>query len=215
MKRHVIAAVLAAAPGSFAFAADGWAGPYAGLRLGMETYSSQFVDIDDEYDNQGVNGDSSAAFTPGILAGWNFETDGLVYGAEVSYDFNGGDSSSKPYGAANVALMQTELKSILALKGRAGIASGSNLGYVTAGFVSAKVDSTFNTGTGDESYSDSVSGLTYGVGVEHKFTDMLVGRLQVDATDLETTDPATVVNGNHLSSTNSLNSFSVAVTYKF
>lgn len=218
MKKVLLAASLAILPLSMAQAADAsFAGPYIGAAVGLGSFNSQFQDIDDEFDNQGVNGDTETAFSPAIYAGWNFQNDNFVYGVELSYNSYSLTSESTPYGTSSVALLSTELKSVISLKAKAGVAVGSSLIYVAVGESQASVDGTINQddGNGAQSASDDVTGLSYAVGIEHQFTPNLLGRAQFDTAKFETSDDKETITGSHFNATSDATNVSVGVAYKF
>lgn len=219
MKKTVLSAaiaLLASAPLS-ALAADSWAGPYAGASVAMSSFSSQFQDIDDEWDNQGVNGNTESTVLFGVNAGWNFQDENFVYGVELGYTLGDGTSESKPYGVSDPALIRSELGDVISLKGKVGIASGSTLAYVAAGLAQADIDGTANTGTAgaDQSSSDTVDGFTFAVGVEHKFANNVLLRVQGESMKLETTANQTLLNGNMVNATSEAFAVSLGAGYKF
>lgn len=192
-KKAALFAALAL-PFSAAQAADDFAGPYVAGSLALSNFFAQFQDINDELDNQGLNGETELSLNPTLAAGIDFQDGNFVYGAELGYTFFTAESENvNPTGSAgDGSLLNAELKSAISLKGKIGVANGANLIYVTAGLAQADADLSVNydTWVAGAVKSDSVSmlGLSYGVGIAHRFGSNFVASLQGEQLQFETSD---------------------------
>ena len=112
----------------------------------------------------GISFDDDDTF--GVFAGYNFQSNRFVYGAEARY-LTFSDFNSLPF----------EIDGILDIRGRAGLATGSFLFYGTLGW-SWAFTSSFTT-DGD------LDGLNYGLGVEFNVTDRLMISLDYTFRDMQ------------------------------
>lgn len=142
-----------------------WAGPYVGLNIGYG-FSGQTDarDLGTEIDTDG--------FLGGAFAGYNWQQDNIVYGAEADIGYSGvkGDDAG------------IESKSGFegSLRARLGYAvTPSILLYGTGGgaLQSLKVDD------GISSDRNTMLGWTAGVGTDIKITDNIFGRVEYRYTD--------------------------------
>ncbi len=109
----------------------------------------------------------------GSQVGVNFQSDVLVYGAEMDASFSNGTHHNIANGA------QLERKFDAAAKARAGIALERTLVYGTAGYGLTKFDSR----TKVTSASNWEGGLLFGVGVEQAISDKVTAKLEYDHVD--------------------------------
>src|SRR5258707_14969500 len=77
-------------------AAPSWAGFYIGGQVGGASVSTSFKDFDDNFDNQGLNGDRKLTWTAGVYGGINFQHDSFVYGIEAAWSWLDGTVTGFP-----------------------------------------------------------------------------------------------------------------------
>jgi outer membrane immunogenic protein len=144
-----------------------WAGPYAGLSLGYGF--SGHTKARDIPANPSTDG-----FVGGAFAGYNWQSDNFVYGAEADIGYDGVKGSSN--GIKSKAGVDGSLRARLGYS-----VSPDILLYGTAGGAakSLKVEDTV-TGASDR---NTMLGWTAGVGSDIKLTDNLFGRVEYRYTD--------------------------------
>lgn len=139
---------------SFEFEINGnetiWRGFYAG-GIASLNYGEQTDGVGD----QPSDTDGSML---GLFAGYNFQSGGLVYGAEAAYAL--GDISSAP------SEIGVEYSSLFDVKARAGYSVGKALLYGVVGGSLGVAD----TVTGP-SETISTAGMNYGLGVDYQVTE--------------------------------------------
>ncbi|PQO24768.1 hypothetical protein C2I36_01410 [Rhodobacteraceae bacterium WD3A24] len=164
-----------------------WTGPYAGIQLGM--LNSNF-DRQTEYygfTTPETNPDPEG-FVGGIYGGYNWQGAGnVVYGIEGEYNWSHADGSDVDEESGFGSYTEAEIFSTAALRGRVGYAMDRTLFYGAAGIAYADFDSAaYNSDdslVANSEISDSRTGWTIGAGVEHAFTDRMVGRLDYRYSD--------------------------------
>lgn len=108
-----------------------WTGAYIGAFAEGSMAQFDMHDKDCWYCASGSFSQGSAEF--GVKAGYDQQVGSVVYGASLSY-------STGPNTASNVwwddGYFESELKSMVALRGRVGYAAGENLLYVSGGVLS-------------------------------------------------------------------------------
>jgi hypothetical protein len=208
MKIKLLAAAIILSASSPSFAGEDWNGFYAGSALGVASFTSDFNDLDDDWDNQGLSGDNSLDLNAGIYGGINFQLDALVYGLEIGYTSYGSKSTGLPNADDNVVIddsQTAELESAISLRARAGLAAGNTLLFLAVG-------PTWAFAKGD----DTILGLTTSVGIEQKFTPSISARLQVENTVFETSDLIIEPESDYrYSHDDALTNVSVGVSYSF
>lgn len=222
MKKAALLATLLL-PFSAAQAADDFAGAYVSGSLALSNFSAQFQDINDELDNQGLNGETELSLNPSLAAGIDFQDGNFVYGAELGYTFYTAESENvDPTGTpGDGSLLSAEMKSAITLKGKMGVANGANLIYVTAGLAQADADLNvnYNAWSAGAIKSDSVSmlGLSYGVGIAHRFGSNFVASLQGEQVQFETSDQIKVrpTADSNFSFNGSIFNVTGSIAYKF
>ncbi len=196
------ASALAIASGS-AYAADKapapfpgalWAGPYAGLNLGLARHDWAWFETGILFNGQSSPWvDSQTGFTFGGQLGYNWQRGSYVYGVEADLNWLGVNKSqifSFLITDPDVITFTTSINWLATFRGRMGLAVDATLVYVTAGLAVANV----RNGWTDTGYWDGIArsvggsntrlGWTAGVGVEHMFARNWTARLEARYTDL-------------------------------
>lgn len=146
-----------------------WAGPYAGVQAGYNFSGSTDGPAGVSIDTDG--------WQVGAFAGYNFQNDRFVYGAEVDINYN--DVSGTIPG------FQARSKVDGSLRGRAGIAVTDDiLVYGTAGLAVERQRVFF----GNEADTNVMLGYTVGAGVDAKLTDQVFARAEYRFTDYGSED---------------------------
>lgn len=152
-----------------------WSGLYVGAQVGYgwgntDASSGPLAGFDQSY------GYESDGFLGGVHAGYNWQTQNLVWGIETDIEASGiGGSGIGTLGLGH----DTELNWLGSTRGRLGIAYDRTLFYATAGWAYGDV----RIDKGFASYSDVRNGWTAGVGVEHALSDRMTLRLEYRYTD--------------------------------
>jgi outer membrane immunogenic protein len=222
MKRLFVASVIFVGLSSLAQAADlprrtapvykappvvaapfSWSGFYIGGQVGYQWGGDHNITATDAPGptTLGPFPFKSNGIVGGGHAGVNWQTGQWVLGIEGDFEGSGVD------GNLNVSVFGTDTSVLsfkqkwqASLRGRLGWAFDRNLLYVTGGGAWSKFthDATFDT-TGvlggplvEPSWSDTVSGWTIGVGLEHAFTQNLSARVEYRYTDFDSFSHASV-----------------------
>jgi len=208
-------------PSVFAQACD-WSGMYTGGSLGFASHSATFKDLDDYFDNEGMNADRKLSLAGALHVGWNAQRDSFVSGAELSYNlYNSSSASRDLYYVGN--LLSARLRNAFSLKGRWGLTSGQNLVYVAAGptlgdfkFKVREVNYINN-----EARTENILGLSAAVGFERQIDEHISFRIQAEDTEFKTSklfnthdisDSGAIARFAH---TDSLLNVNLALSYKF
>lgn len=130
-----------------------------------------------------VNGFGGEGFTGDLQIGGDVQLGRFVVGAFAEYSFGGIESSASVFdNAARLDVEQNDSWSILA---RLGITSGNSLFYVASGYTETSVEATLRAGDESESREFDFSGIPLELGVEHKFSQNVRGRLAARYTWLD------------------------------
>ena len=177
--------LLAATAATLVFAGATQAGSegfYVGLSAGHEfatvdgvgSNAAGLFPIAYDYDAQGG--------TIGVLAGFNFVADNMVFGVEGDINWSDLDEVA-PLGAARYHGVDVNYEA--AARARFGIIHGNNVVYVAGGYAVADmdVDIGFNGSAPFHSYSITKSGWTLGAGLDHAFDESVSGRIEYRYTD--------------------------------
>ena len=145
-----------------------WTGPYAGVFLGYNWG-----------DHEDILGDDSNGISGGAYAGYNYQFNNFVVGAEadIGYSDSEGDGIASVGGAA--VAREGDVGVFGSLRARAGVAFNPFLIYATGGVAVADVEYTQPNG----SDSATAVGYTVGGGVEGMVTDNITARLEYRYTD--------------------------------
>lgn len=141
-----------------------WAGPYAGLSVGYGFNGESKSDDNGTVDTDG--------FLGGAFAGYNWQTDNFVFGAEGDIGYNGMD------GHHDGVHSESGLEG--SLRARLGYAVTPDiLLYGTAGGAAQSL----KIKAGGDSDTNTMVGWTAGVGTDIKVTDNIFGRVEYRYTD--------------------------------
>jgi outer membrane immunogenic protein len=153
-----------------------WSGLYVGAQIGYgwgntDAKSGPTAGFDQTY-NYDSNG-----WVGGVHAGYNWQTQNLVYGIETDIEA----SSLSGSGIGSLGFNHnTDLNWVGSTRGRLGIAYDRTLFYATAGLAYGDV----RIDKGFANYSDIRTGWTVGAGVEQAISDRMTLRLEYRYTDL-------------------------------
>lgn len=160
-----------------------WTGTYIGAQLGyawsdVDAVSGPFPGaINQSY------GYDADGFIGGGYLGYNWQSQGFVFGVEADVEYTDLDGS----GVGNLGTRghATDVNWMGSMRARLGFTADRALFYVTGGWAFADVDVTkrFVPGGTFASYGDYRNGWTLGVGTEIAFADNLIGRLEYRYTD--------------------------------
>jgi outer membrane immunogenic protein len=196
-----------------------WSGPYVGV-------FGAAVAVDGSYDATCTNivpcvtptftdmEHSGIGYAAGILGGYNYQVDDMVFGIEGDWAFGGKVATN------DEPTVDTDLSfnNIATLRARLGWAMDNTLLYITGGV--AAVDMEFGAVmSSTESDSQWAYGWTAGLGMEHAFSDNISGRIEylyvgLPDTDFSMTDAAATT----LDATQSFNDIHMVragLTYNF
>ncbi|MBK6880652.1 MAG: porin family protein [Elusimicrobia bacterium] len=177
MKR--LALILAAAAGvlPLTLSASDWNGFYVGAQFGAATYGTIWTDINYDWYGHSLN-HAKDKILPGAQIGYNRQYDRVVYGVEL--DYRSGAKRSTRYD--NDVYKTDELKSLMTLRLRAGLAADESLLYGTVGAARADVNHDWiEDGDVTDSWyglDNNRLGLAYGFGLEHRLSKRLSARLE-------------------------------------
>jgi outer membrane immunogenic protein len=132
-------------------------GGFAGWGAGTADWDNAFGDVD-------ISG-----FLAGVDLGVNFQTDNLVFGIEGDAAWSGIGGSVPCTNPAFTCT--TDVDWLATLRGRAGIAAGEALFYLTAGLAVGQVTSDSAPFTPGVTFSNTQVGWTAGAGAELAVTE--------------------------------------------
>jgi outer membrane immunogenic protein len=175
--------ILAATVSAIALTGSAQAGGfYVGLSAGHEFANVEGIasnavggfPFDVDYDASGG--------TIGLLAGFNFIHDNMLFGIEGDIDWSDISETGEYSG---IREHHTEVNYEASIRGRIGIIHGNNIVYVAAGYAIADVDvdKSFAGSPPFYSYSVTKSGYNLGGGVEHSFDETYSGRIEYRYSD--------------------------------
>lgn len=176
---------LALSPFSSALAADGFSGLYAEIHAG-------YVDADadgKEYINGAPSGWTHKLSPEGGLIGGflgfnKVLENNVLLGIEADYEFRDAtDKSAEKFNGVtdNDFTSKARMEDAATLRARLGYVFNDNktLAYITAGYVTAKVKTTYKDAFGrTDSNTKWHDGWTLGVGAEHFFTENIAARAE-------------------------------------
>lgn len=177
---------LALSPFSSALAADGFSGLYAGIHAG-------YVDADadgKEYINGAPSGWTHKLSPEGGLIGGflgfnKVLENNVLLGIEADYEFRDAtDKNAEKFNGVtdNDFTSKARMEDAATLRARLGYVFNDNktLTYITAGYATAKVKTTYKVVPTAETDSNTKwhDGWTLGAGAEHFFTDRIAARAE-------------------------------------
>jgi len=156
-----------------------WTGGYVGLQGG---YAWADADIVDEFDFD----IGSEAFNGGLLglyAGYNWQSGAWVFGGEADINWVSNEEEFFVPVGDDVYGVEVGTDYLASLRARIGYAWDRTLVFATGGIAFTEVGadaSSFNGLDFDdvELASESATGWTLGLGIEHAFTDNWLGRFE-------------------------------------
>lgn len=186
MRTSLLGAVSALAVGvTGAHAADmfdpplDWNGPYIGGNVGAAILDGDLDYVDLFGVGAGSDNLHDTGLTLGGQAGWNFQLDQFVFGIEGDLNYlDVGDPDTFTV-AKGPIVARTDYDWFATIRGRAGMAMGSTLFYVTGGvaFIDSDLRITDQFGL-SASDSDVLFGWTIGGGAEYAFDRRWSGKLE-------------------------------------
>jgi hypothetical protein len=196
-------------------AAETWSGGYVGLQYGIARTNTEIGDMDDDTDNQEMNGltDEGGAF--GLYTGYSKQKGSFVYGVEAGWTEMNNSNNSTLGGSDDGYLMSTYIDNALSLKARFGLAVDNSLIYMAAGPVWSKLNFHYAGWSNEYSTDATIQGLAYAIGLETQFTGHLVGRFQSEWINLRDFVIDDTENDVPFRNTTSAMSLSAGLAYKF
>ena len=168
-----------------------WNGAYVGASAGyLFDNSTQVTARDlagDSFSRRFIKG--SDGFTGGVYGGYNFSSNGFVYGVEANVDYSGKTASRETFGGA--ALTSSRIGVNGAARARVGVAADEALFYVAGGVAGANLRHSVTDGSGTVTSTKAKYGYTVGAGVDYAVTPNVVLRGEYNFTDYGKRDVAT------------------------
>jgi opacity protein-like surface antigen len=152
--------------------------------LNLDLFASDGEGGQEDLNLARVDGFGGQGFNGALQLGGDVQMGRIVLGGFAEYHFGGIESEASIFD--NAASLEVEEKDGYAFFGRAGVTVyDRTLIYAAIGWVHKEFEAT--TRFGDESSSADLEfdGIGYELGVEHKFTDNIRGRLSGRYTDLD------------------------------
>jgi outer membrane immunogenic protein len=163
------APIVEAAPAAF-----NWTGFYLGVHAGAALLDGDYTD--------GVTGfsDDNTGFLGGVQAGYNWQFDNIVIGAQTDFAYTSAKISDNVFGAEN------KLEWLGSTTARVGYAFDNFLVYGKGGvaYGQSKIDDAVLAANDSQWHV----GWTAGVGAEYAFTQNITGLLEYNYVDLGSQD---------------------------
>lgn len=156
---------------------NNWTGGYVVTALNLSTLNTETNDIECWYACD-APGTTTQNLTLTVGGGYNWQLNGnFVVGVEADLSSGQKETDKRKSGSWADANWKNELEYNFSLRARLGMAVDSTLLYVTGGYAYAeakyKAEERNNSNPDYAEYGDSLNGLVMGVGIEHKFTDLI------------------------------------------
>jgi opacity protein-like surface antigen len=213
-------------------AASGLAGPYVGGQLTVAQPSMTIEDSDCFYDCSAYTQRKVGALV-GIQGGYNWVENNFLMGAELEYS-TGSIEKTFEYGfgtgpSQDMKLTST-LKGVGSLRFKTGLVSGNTALVISAGPAFGKFegefrdrDETVNDRADDDiaSQSGNMTGLAYGVSVEHAWTSNLLVHFRysrysfTEKTSIVKEDPSETQSNNLVKFVNEADTFALGASWSF
>lgn len=151
-----------------------WTGAYGGVFLGYGSGQSRHCDGPTCAGGAPTfPAPSSSGALGGVTLGYNFQSNNLVYGAELDHAFmrlRGTAASTATYGCGGADGCRTNINSMTSLRARLGYAQDRTLVFATAGMAHIRGKGGVDAGPhGSFSFTTPV----LGAGIEHAITDRM------------------------------------------
>ena len=191
-------------------AAYDWTGPYLGLQAGYgwgendvrnealppDTSGAVLRGGDPLVTNPSRDGSIELGdFIGGLHAGYNWQSDSLVLGAEGDIEYSGLSGDTRYYlappeeGFTPAGRLEQDINWLGSLRLRAGFAFDRALVYATGGLAVGDIDmKVTNTDEPSTDATETAWGWTIGGGVEYALSDAVSARIEYRYTDLDSTD---------------------------
>jgi outer membrane immunogenic protein len=165
-----------------------WTGGYAGVQLGYLDGDMDVLFVSPPAPAPWRGQPQPSGAVAGIYGGYNWQGGSpWVFGVEGEVNRSNADDVALETigGGVGTWSYAADINSTAALRLRAGYATGRTLFYAAAGLAYADFDLRYIDSGGGlrDTISDSRTGWTLGVGVEHALTDRWVGRIDVRYSD--------------------------------
>jgi len=161
-----------------------WSGFYIGVQGSYVTGKNHWQQTAPF--SQSIEGNMNGVLF-GIVGGWNFQNNNLIYGVELDSSFGKADALSvnnpgPPSFLCGSAGCKTEISNFSTFRSRIGYTFGNTLPYFTAGVAVARARA--DAPRAIINLTDTVSGFVFGVGIEHAFSNHISGKIEYIHTDL-------------------------------
>jgi outer membrane immunogenic protein len=200
-----------------------FAGGYIGANAGYASGTSTVSDYDENLSYQPTLL-SPAGASGGLTLGYNWVNKSVLYGVEFDHNLMGiSDRKVTTYPGD----IKSEINSYSTLRGRAGfVVDNGTLFFLTAGVAVAKIDadgkdSDDGSPATDNEFkiSKNVTGITFGAGVEHAFSNQLSLKAEYLTVDLPGIDTNDLIDfddaGDTYNIASKFNTFRIGLNYKF
>jgi outer membrane immunogenic protein len=172
---------------------DGNAGDTVNTAAGANAFSPGFCDgVAQDRTPGGGCADNSGGADWGFRGGYDWDSDGFVYGAVIEYGFSDARDAVSAFSTTPARYtMLRKVDDILAVRGRIGFSFGDddNLVYATGGYARANVENFFATSNAVNTFVSSgdsdADGYQLGVGYERRFWDNLSLGIEYIVTSLD------------------------------
>lgn len=154
-----------------------WGAALIGYSMSNTELNFDIYDRDESFNIFHVDGFGGEGFTGDLQLGGDVQLGRFVVGAFGEYSFGGTESQVSVFeGAGQLDVEQNDSYSILA---RAGITSGNNntLFYIASGYTWTEADVTLRLGDEAARQTFEFGGIPLEIGIEHKFSPNVRGRL--------------------------------------
>lgn len=157
-----------------------WAAALAGYNMGNTKLGLDVLTFNDdetrEWRNLGrVDGFGGEGWDGTLQIGGDIEVRGIVAGAFAEYSFGGTESEVSIF--EGLGQLNVEQQDSYCLMGRLGVARGDTLFYGASGWCHTEFEATLHIGDESGKQSFEFDGVPLEVGVEHRFTPNVRGRL--------------------------------------
>lgn len=173
-----------------AFTAFSWTGFYVGVQAGYHfgevKHSNAALGAGIPIGVPGFAAKSNPnGFVGGLHAGYNYQINQIVIGAEGDIEYTGGRDSGNGQTAPLLVVAKSETRWQGSLRLRAGLAIDRTLVYITGGaaFRDSKFSYSVPAAPATASFTSTRTGWTVGAGVEHAFTYNWTARLEYRYSD--------------------------------